>query len=196
MSTPSQRAANARNAGKSTGPKSAAGRAKSARNARRHGLSAADAERPEADALLADLFTDFPADFARQNLSLLEALASTQARLTRASKLEAMAVKEVARHAPNLGEREVERAGHAAAARRCAGMALTAARRPIGPYGAADFRHMAATFRLATKFEPECAQALERLRKLTRYTRDGEALRRKLIKALNEAARDIAPDLD
>ena len=55
---------------------------------------------------------------------------------------------------------------------------------------------MAATFRLATKFEPECAQALERLRKLTRYTRDGEALRRKLIKALSEAARDIAPDLD
>jgi hypothetical protein len=192
VSTPRQQAANARNAKKSTGPRSAAGRAKSAGNARRHGLSAAAAEGTEAEPILADLLGDFPTDFAEDNRNVLETLASTQARLARAGALEAMAVREVLRHAPTLGEREVAREGHAAAARRCAGMALTAARRPIGPYGAADFRHMAATFRLATKFEPECAQALERLRKLSRYTRDGEALRRKLIKSLAELARDSA----
>jgi hypothetical protein len=55
---------------------------------------------------------------------------------------------------------------------------------------------MAGVFRAAARSEPECAQALERLRKLSRHTRDAEALRRKLVKALAAAARDTAPELD
>ena len=189
MSTHRQRDANAQNAKKSTGPRSEAGRVKSARNAHRHGLSAVAERSQEADAILADLLADFPFDFGGQNLNIFEALASTQARLTRAGKLEAIAVEETARHAPNFAEREVKRAEHADTARRCMGMALAAARRTIGPYDAADFRQMAASFRLAAQFEPDYMKSLEHLRKLSRYTRDGEALRRKLIKALAELAR-------
>jgi hypothetical protein len=55
---------------------------------------------------------------------------------------------------------------------------------------------MAGVFRAAARSEPHCTQALERLRKLSRHTRDAEALRRKLVKALAAAARDTAPELD
>ena len=192
MATPRKQDANRRNARKSTGPTSADGKARSSSNARRHGLSAGNADAAVTEEVLAGLLADFPEDFVGREATLLETLASTQARLSSATALEANAVREVARHAPTLGQQGVAREEHAAEARKCMGLALGAARRPIGPYGAADFRHMAATFRLSTKFEPECAQALERLRKLTRYTRDGEALRRRLIKRLAELARDSA----
>ena len=196
MATPERHAANVLNAQKSTGPRTAAGKAKSASNARRHGLSARGAADLGAEDFLADLLADWPEDFGRDNFTILEALASTQARLTRSGELEALAVEEIAEAAPTLGLQEVERDGRRATARSCMGRALAASRHPVGPYGAEDFRLMAGVFRAAGRSEPECAQALERLRKLSRHTRDAEALRRKLIKALAAAARDTAPELD
>ena len=196
MATPERHAANVLNARKSTGPRTAAGKAKSAGNARRHGLSARRAADLGAEDFLADLLADWPEDFGRQNFTILEALASTQARLTRAGELEALAVEEIAEAAPTLGLQEVERDGRRATARSCMGRALAAGSHPVGPYGAEDFRLMAGVFRAAGRSEPECAQALERLRKLSRHTRDAEALRRKLVKALAAAARDNSPELD
>jgi len=173
-----------------------AGKARSANNARQHGLSARGAADLGAEDFLADLRADWPEDFGRDNFTILEALASTQARLARAGELEALAVEEIAEAAPTLGRQAVERDGRRATARSCMGRALAAGSRPVGPYGADDFRLMAGVFRAAGRFEPECAQALERLRKLSRHTRDVEALRRKLVKALAAAARDTAPELD
>ena len=171
MATPERHAANVLNARKSTGPRTAAGKANSAGNARRHGLSARGAEDLGAEDFLADLLADWPKDLGRNNFTILEALASTQARLARAGELEAFAVEEIAEAAPTLGLQEVERDGRRATARSCMGRALAAGSHPVGPYGAADFRHMAGVFRAAGRSEPECAQALERLRKLSRHTR-------------------------
>lgn len=196
MTTNRQASANARNAQKSTGPRSEAGRSKSAQNARRHGLSAAAAEDTEAEAILADLVADFPKSFVEGNLAILEILASTQARLNRAAEHEAVAVQQIACHAQNFGASAVNRAEYHAQAQTCMGKALATGDGSVGPYSAADFRYMAGVFSRAARFEPDCLRTLEDLRKLSRYTRDGEALRRKLIKALAEAARDIAPDLD
>ena len=83
MATPERHAANVLNAQKSTGPRTAAGKAKSASNARRHGLSARGAADLGAEDFLADLLADWPEDFGRDNFTILEALASTQARLAR-----------------------------------------------------------------------------------------------------------------
>ncbi|MDC0495971.1 hypothetical protein OAN84_05830 [Planktomarina temperata] len=105
-------------------------------------------------------------------------------------------MEEIAKAAHTLGLQEVERDGRRATARSCMGRALVAGRDPVGAYGAEDFRLMAGVFRAAGRSEPECAQALERLRKLSRHTRDAEALRRKLIKALAATARDTAQELD
>lgn len=196
MATPERHAANVLNALKSTGPRTAAGKARSASNARRHGLSARGAADLGAEDFLADILAEWPEDFGRDNFTILEALASTQARLARAGELEALAVGEIAEAAPTLGLQEVERDGRRVTARNCMGRALAASRHPVGPYGAEDFRLMAGMFRAAGRSEPECAQALERLRKLSRHTRDAEALRRKLVKALAAAARDTAPELD
>ena len=196
MATPERHAANVLNAQKSTGPKTAAGKAKSASNARRHGLSASGAADLGAEDFLADLLADWPEDFGRDNFTILEALASTQARLARAGELEALAVEEIAEAAPALGRQAVERDGRRATARSCMGRALAAGSHPVGPYGSEDFQLMAGVFRAAARSEPECAQALERLRKLSRHTRDAEALRRKLVKALAAAARDTTPELD
>ena len=195
MATPKRYAANALNAQKSKGPRTAAGKAKSANNARRHGLSARGGADLNVENFIADVLADWPDDFGRNNFTILETLASTQARLARAGELEASAVEEIVEAAPTMGLQEVERDGRQAAARSCMGMALTAGRGPVGPYGADDFRFMAKVFRSAAHAEPECAQALERLRKLSRHTRDAEALRRKLIKALAAVARDTAPEV-
>jgi hypothetical protein len=145
---------------------------------------------------IADVLTDWPDDFGRDNFTILETLASTQARLAHAGELEALAVEEIAEAAPTMGLQEVERDAQRVTARSCMGRALAASRHPLGPYGSEDFRLMAGVFRAAARSEPECAQALERLRKLSRHTRDAEALRRKLVKALAAAARDTAPELD
>jgi len=196
VATPKRYAANALNAQKSTGPRTAAGKAKSASNARQHGLSARGGADLGAEDFLADILADWPEAFGRDNFTILEALASTQARLARAGELEALAVGEIAEASPVLGPQEVERDGRRATARSCMGRALTAGSHRVGPYGAEDFRLMAGVFRAAGRSEPECTQALERLRKLSRHTRDAEALRRKLVKALAAAARDTAPELD
>ena len=193
---PERHAANVLNARKSTGPRTAAGKAKSANNARQHGLSARGAADLGAEDFLTDLLADWPEDFGRDNFTILEALASKQARLALSGELEALAVEEIAGAAPTLGLQEVERDGRRATARSCMGRALAASRHPVGPYGAEDFRLMAGVFRAAARSEPECVQALEHLRKLSRHTRDAEALRRKLVKALAAAARDTAPELD
>jgi len=171
------------------------GKARSANNARQHGLSARGAAGLGSEDFLADFLADWPDDFGRDNFTILESLASTEARLARAGELEALAVEEIADAAPTLGLQEVERDGRRATARSCMGRALAANSHPVGPYGADDFRLMAGVFRAAGRSEPECAQALERLRKLSRHTRDAEALRRKLVKALAAAARDTAPEL-
>ena len=196
MATPERHAANVLNAQKSTGPKTAEGKAKSANNARRHGLSARGTADLGAEDFLADILSDWPEDFGLDNFTILEALASTQARLARAGELEALVVEEIAEAAPALGLQEVERDRRRATARSCMGRALAAGSRPVGPYGAEDFRLMAEVFLAAGRSESECAQALERLRKLSRHTRDAEALRRKLVKALAAAARDNSPELD
>jgi hypothetical protein len=196
VATPERHAANVLNAQKSTGPRTAAGKAKSAGNARRHGLSARGAADLGAEDFLADLFADWPEDFGWDNFTILEALASTQARLARAGELEALAVEEIADAAPTLGLQEVEQDRRRTTARSCMGRALAAGSRPVGPYGAEDFRLMAGVFRAAGQSEPKFSQALERLRKLSRHTRDAEALRRKLVKALAAAARDNSPELD
>ena len=196
MATPERHAANVLNARKSTGPRTAAGKARSANNAWRHGLSARGAAELGAEDFLADILAEWPEAFGRDNFTILDALASTQARLARAGELEALAVGEIAEAAPVLGPQEVERDGRRATARSCMGRALAAGSHRVGPYGAEDFRLMAGVFRAAGRSEPECAQTLERLRKLSRHTRDAEALRRKLIKAMAAAARDTAPELD
>jgi len=70
MATPAQIAANRRNALKSTGPRTAAGKAASSRNSLRHGLAARAAAVPGED----------PADLARFRAELMAALAPRDAR--------------------------------------------------------------------------------------------------------------------
>jgi hypothetical protein len=70
MATPAQIAANRRNALKSTGPRTAAGKAASSRNALRHGLAARAAVVPGEE----------PADLARFRAELVTALAPRDAR--------------------------------------------------------------------------------------------------------------------
>lgn len=189
-STSARSAANARNAQHSTGPKTEAGKRRASRNARRHGLSAGTADETEAASLLAMIKADWPDGFAAANATIFEALASTQARLARAGALEAAAVKDIAAHAVKFGDESAMRDRNRQAARQCRDMALEAHHVPIGRYSAEDFRFMGSVFSRALSFDPACTQALDELRRLSRYTRDGEALRRKLIKALAGAARD------
>ena len=189
-STSGRSAANARNAQHSTGPKTEAGKRRASRNARRHGLSAGTADETEAASLLPIIKADWPDGFATANATIFEALASTQARLARAGALEAAAVGNIAGHAAKFGDESAGRDRNRDAARQCRDMALEAPHFPIERYGAEDFRFMASVFSRALNFDPACTQALDKLRRLSRYTRDGEALRRKLIKALAGAARD------
>jgi hypothetical protein len=133
---------------------------------------------------------DWPDGFAAANAIIFEALASTQAHLARAGALEAAAVGNIAGHAAKFGDESAGRDRNRQAARQCWDMALEAHHFPIGRYSAEDFRFMGSVFSRALSFDPACTQALDELRRLSRYTRDGEALRRKLIKAMAGAARD------
>ena len=188
--TSARSAANARNAQHSTGPKTEAGKRRASGNARRHGLSTGTADETEAASLLAMIKADWPDGFAAANATIFEALASTQARLARAGALEAAAVRNIEGHAAKFGDESAKRDRNRQAARQCWDMALEAHYVPIGRYSAKDFRFMGSVFSRALSFDPACTQALDELRRLSRYTRDGEALRRKLIKALAGAARD------
>lgn len=189
-STSARSAANARNAQHSTGPQTEAGKRRASRNARRHGLSAGTADETEAASLHAIIAADWPDGFAAANSTIFEALASTQARLARAGALEAAAVGNIAGHSTKFGDESAGRDRNRDAAHQCRDMALEAPHFPIERYDAEDFRFMASVFSRALSFDPACTQALDELRRLSRYTRDGEALRRKLIKALAGAARD------
>ena len=68
--------------------------------------------------------------------------------------------------------------------------ALEVSSHGFGGYSAADFRFMSGVFRFAAVQPLELEAALDDLRKIGRYTRDGEALRRKIIKSLSQLARD------
>ena len=93
MASPAQIAANRRNARLSTGPRTAVGKARSRRNARKHGLYAHAETPPPEDAAQIDLRTaDYrrrlqPADQIEE--SLVRQLAFTQFRLSRIPILEA-----------------------------------------------------------------------------------------------------------
>ena len=60
MATSRYRVANRRNAGESTGPKSAEGKARSFANARRYGLSMGNTIATETEVVLAGTLVDFP----------------------------------------------------------------------------------------------------------------------------------------
>jgi len=115
-----QRLANRRNARKSTGPKSARGKARSARNALKHGLLAQDVvvdtphgheRQADFDALLADLVADLkPQSLIEQ--TLVERIATCYWRLRRAQRLEAGAIRS-ALQAPDPGAAEIEKSRRA-----------------------------------------------------------------------------------
>src|SRR5271169_288960 len=94
MATDKQIAANRLNAGKSTGPRSAAGKTQSAQNARKHGFCASDFAVPHLEDLdeIVDLRHDLvhlyhPAN--TQELWAVERIALCQMSLIRAARLEA-----------------------------------------------------------------------------------------------------------
>lgn len=97
-----QKRANRRNARKSAGPKTPAGKARTARNALKHGLLAKDVVlhspkfdecRAEFDALLADLIDEFrPTTVIEQ--TLVERIATCYWRLRRAQRFEAGTVRQ------------------------------------------------------------------------------------------------------
>ena len=97
MATPAQIEANRRNAGKSTGPKTAAGKAASSRNALTHGLTASitDAEvRAYYDIIREMVPLDGDGiDAARAEVRALE-LATAEARLARARRAEVSTLSE------------------------------------------------------------------------------------------------------
>ena len=186
MTTSRQSAANARNARHSTGPTTAQGKSRSAQNARRHGLSAAssvfDTTPPH------DLAARWPEGFALSQLETLEALAEAQSRLKHIRPLEDAAVTAICDAAQDFAAASDKRDELRQQQAQLNGIALSLGSQSRGNFGAADFRFIASIHGRIAKLPTAMETALEAYRKLSRYTRDADAARRKAIKRLARAA--------
>ena len=110
MTTTAAAQANRRNAQQSTGPRTAEGKARSSRNALKHGLTAGDVVLPNEDgeafqARLDDWHADFPEAGAAQRC-LIERAAHASWRLDRCARYETARLAERVRHAVGDYERD------------------------------------------------------------------------------------------
>jgi hypothetical protein len=167
MATKKQIAANRRNAKKSTGPRTAAGKAKAAQNATKHGLLARQPVLPDEDgaeyeelrlSLIHELWPETPAEKL-----LVNRLAATQWRLARVPVIEAELLERLRRDAQG----NVEGLGAAWA-------------RDAGPYGGA----LARLSRYETALERNAARLLAELRRLQR---EGQPAERREAQAAGHA---------
>ena len=184
MATNRQRSANASNAQHSAGPTTAQGKARSAQNARRHGLSAAN---PRQNAIPPnDLAAHWPEDFALSQFENFEALAEAQSRLEEIRHLKDAAAA-ICDAAKDLAAASAKRDELLQQQAQLSGIALSMGSKSWGDYNAADFRFMASIHGRIAKLPTAMETALDTYRKLSRYTRDADAARRKAIKRLAKA---------
>lgn len=186
MTTSRQSAANARNATLATGPTTPTGKARSAQNARRHGLSAASSALDATPAH--DLAAHWPEGFALRQVETFEALSEAQSRLKQIRPLEDAAIAAISEAAQDFAAASAKRDELRRQQAQLNGIALSLGSQSRGNFGAADFRFMASIHGRIAKLPTAMEAALDAYRKLSRYTRDADAARRKAIKRLARAA--------
>ena len=187
MTTSRQSAANARNATLATGPTTPTGKARSAQNARRHGLSAASSALDATPAH--DLAAHWPEGFALAQVETLEALSEAQSRLKQIRPLEDAAVTAICDAAQDFAAATDKRDELRQQQAQLNGIALSLGSQSRGNFGASDFRFMASIHGRIAKLPTAMETAIDTYRKLSRYTRDADAARRKAIKRLARAAK-------
>jgi len=103
MTTPARQAANARNAQRSTGPKTPEGKARSSRNALKHGLTSRDVVLPNGDPAAFQARLDQWNDYYRPDdpaqAAVIERAVSSKWKLDRITRLETERLSEQVRHA-------------------------------------------------------------------------------------------------
>ena len=185
MTTSRQSAANANNAQHSTGPTTATGKARSAQNARRHGLSAASSAFENISPH--DLAAHWPEGFALSQFEHFEALAEAQSRIEQIRPLEDAAVAAICDAAQDFAATSTKRNELRQQQAQLNGIALSLGNKSWGNFGAADFRFMASIHGRIAKLPTAMETALDTHRKLARYTQDADAAHRKAIKRLAKA---------
>src|SRR6185437_13319123 len=110
MTTPARAAANARNAQKSTGPKSEQGKKRSSRNALKHGLTAEELVLPgesadDYDDRLTE-WTDYYEPQGPAQRALIERAVAAQWRLERVARVETQRLAARVRHADGQYQRD------------------------------------------------------------------------------------------
>jgi hypothetical protein len=100
MTTDRKRQANQQNAQRSTGPKTSAGKARSKRNAWKHGLAVPVHVQPHFDDLIRDLATSLAQDAAPTNLRQeeIQAVAVAMLEVLRARSVQGLLLDELAQH--------------------------------------------------------------------------------------------------
>ena len=130
----------------------------------------------------------WPEGFALSQLETFGALTEAQSRLKKIRPLEDAAVTEICDAAQDFAAASAKRDELRQQQSQLNGIALSLGSQSRGNFGAADFRFMASIQGRIAKLPTAMEAALDAYRKLSRYTRDADAARRKAIKRLARAA--------